>query len=63
MLNLTKEQIDELNELLKTSGLNIPEYRKEVSYSGRNIDWLRRNLAKIENIPPRIVKLLKIKRV
>ena len=37
-------KVAELNGLLKHNKLDLPAFRKEVTVSGKNIDWLIRNI-------------------
>lgn len=53
-------RLDELNRLLKTSHLHIPDYVREVHASGKNLKWLRKNLGHSEDCPARIKELLEL---
>lgn len=35
-------KLDKLNELLRTEKLGIPEFRRQVDKTGRNLSWIRR---------------------
>lgn len=50
--------LDELNELLKKSKLNLPEYAKAVHPNGKNYKWLKKNLGDKPEVPERIRQLL-----
>ena len=61
-MNLTDEQIDKLNELLKDKSLDLPEFRRTVNKSGSNYTWLRRNIwIRNMNLSDEIQTLLRIK--
>lgn len=60
-MNLKKEDLEELNRLLKASNLDVPSHRKEVLPNGTNYQWLRKNIEKRnKNIPDRLKELLNI---
>lgn len=60
-MNLTKQELAELNQLLKNKSINLPEFRKEVGESGSNYVWLQKNiLKKNPNIDNRLKELLRI---
>lgn len=60
-MQLTKEELVELNHLLKTSKLKLPEFRLSVSASGNNYAWLQKKLlASNPDAPSRLRELLKI---
>ena len=60
-MNLSHEELLELNKLLKKEKLDLPEFRREVSPSGTNYMWLRKNiLKKNPNVCSRIRELLRI---
>ena len=52
--------LNELNALLAANSvaLDLPPYHQEVSLSGGNLQWLRKNLKRNPNVPQRIVDLL-----
>lgn len=61
-MNLSKEELKELNSLLKTKSLDLPSMRRVVTSSGNNYRWLQRNLMIRNPKPnPRLCELLKIK--
>lgn len=43
-MNLSIRQLTRLNELLKSSDLDLPEFRRTVGQSSSNFFWLQRNL-------------------
>ncbi len=45
-MNLKANELNELNVLLKTEKLDLPDFRKEVSASGCNYSWLQKNIGK-----------------
>jgi len=60
-MNLNSFELQELNEFLSDSKLDIPSYRREVSSSGTNYIWLQKNILKRNpNISNRLKELLKI---
>jgi hypothetical protein len=63
-VQLSKEELVELNTLLKNRKLDLPDFRREVGTSGSNYQWLQRNI-KIRNpdITPELNKLLGFKKV
>ena len=62
-MQLSKEELVELNTLLKNRKLDLPDFRREVGASGSNYQWLQRNI-KIRNpdINPELNKLLGFKK-
>jgi hypothetical protein len=55
-----KEKVEKINYLLKTSNLDLPPYRKQVTKSGKNISWLTKHLTvKNKNVPEELLLLLK----
>jgi hypothetical protein len=50
--------LDELNELLKKSKLNIPEYQRSVHANGKNHKWLKKNFGSNPNTPERLRQLI-----
>lgn len=60
-MNLSEEERQELNSLLKNTSLELPDFRREVSISGNNYIWLQKNIIKKNsNINSRIKELLRI---
>jgi hypothetical protein len=43
-MNLSSEDLTELNTLLKSKSLDLPDFRREVGKSGSNYAWLQRNI-------------------
>lgn len=61
-MNLNAEELEELNCLLADKKIDIPEFRRNVSASGNNYQWLQRNiLIRNPNINDRLKNLLGIK--
>lgn len=61
-MNLSREEQNELNTLLSSRKLDLPDFRREVSPSGNNYSWLQTNIQKRNlNISPRLKQLLYIK--
>jgi hypothetical protein len=54
-----QEKVNNINLLLKKSKLKIPSFRNEVTSSGKNVQWLLKNIHK-ENtkIPKNLIDLL-----
>jgi len=60
-VNISKEELIELNDLLKSPELDIPSFRREVRSCGANYSWLQKNLTKKNpNVPARLKELLNI---
>lgn len=56
---INKEHIDELNELLKDKKIELPDFRRAVSLSGQNTQWLKKNIAlRNPNLPERLKDLI-----
>lgn len=54
-----QEKIDNINILLKKSKLNLPSFRKEVTSSGKNVQWLLKNINKEnDKVPEKLITLL-----
>lgn len=60
-MNLKSEELQELNQILKKTKLGIPEFRRNVSSSGANYQWLQKVLRNREEIPSRLKELLNLK--
>ena len=61
-MNLSKIELDELNNLLKNPKLDIPDFRREVSSNGCNYSWLQKHIQqRNSNIEKRCLELLNIK--
>lgn len=43
-MNLNKLQIEELNELLKSNKIVIPDFRRSIGPTGQNAQWIKKNL-------------------
>lgn len=41
-----KEKVDKINQLLRKSKLNVPTFRSSVTDSGKNVQWLLKNISK-----------------
>lgn len=60
-MNLNKEELSELNTLLKNTNIEIPDFRREVSPNGNNYKWLQKHItARNPNINPRVKELLHV---
>lgn len=43
-MNLSAQQVEEVNKLLEKEDLGFPEFRQTVSLSGNNQSWVRKAL-------------------
>jgi hypothetical protein len=60
-LNLNTTQLEELNRLLKSKTLDLPDFRRDISPSGNNYNWLQRNIGiRNKDLEPRLKELLGI---
>lgn len=50
----------ELNTLLSSSSLDLPQHRRSVDPSGRNLKWLRDNISKRNEVCERLTELLSL---
>lgn len=50
--------LDKLNELLRNPAIHVPEHSRKVHDTGKNQQWLHKNLSKNPNIDPEIKRLL-----
>lgn len=58
-LNLTQEQLAELNTLLQSPDLKIPQERRTVTTWGANLGWLQKHLPRSDaKLPARLKELL-----
>lgn len=56
---ISKEQIDELNRLLKDKKIELPDFRRTVSVTGQNAQWLKKNItARNPSLPERVTDLI-----
>ena len=61
-MKLNAVELEELNGLLTDKKIDIPEFRRSVTASGNNYQWLQRNiLIRNPNISDRLKNLLGIK--
>ena len=51
-------QLDELNEFLKSKDLELPFNRRHVDKHGANLVWLRKHLTQRNTVPERIETLI-----
>lgn len=49
--------VETINEQL--ADLDLPDYRKVVSKSGRNVSWLLKNITKKNNVSEELIEMLK----
>lgn len=61
-MGLSKEELAELNTLLASRKLDLPDFRRKVDSSGRNYQWLQQHIKKfnaeaVDN-NPRLKQLL-----
>lgn len=60
-MNLDKEKVQELNALLKDPRIDIPPFRREVTATGANYNWLRKHItARNKNLDPKVIELLEL---
>lgn len=54
--------LNELNAALQANAqhLGLPSFRTEVSPSGNNLQWLKKNLTRKEDCPVRIKELVRM---
>lgn len=61
-MKLNAVELEELNGLLTDKKIDIPEFRRSVTASGNNYQWLQRNiLIRNPNINDRLKNLLGMK--
>jgi len=60
-LNLTVEQVEEVNELLQKEKLGFPEFRMSIAVSGNNQCWVQKALKKTGNGSARLRELFGLK--
>ena len=61
-MKLNAVELEELNGLLADKKIDIPEFRRSVTASGNNYQWLQRNiLIRNPNISDRLKNLLGMK--
>lgn len=61
-MKLNAVELEELNGLLTDKKIDIPEFRRSVTASGNNYQWLQRNiLIRNPNISNRLKNLLGMK--
>ena len=41
-----EDLVQELNHLLRKNKLNLPDFRREVTVTGKNVEWLQKNIKK-----------------
>jgi len=58
-VTLSKEEIIEVNYLLKSKDLNLPDFRRVIQKSGGNYRWLQKHISERNPIlPERLTYLL-----
>lgn len=63
-MNLSNDEVIELNLLLKSTKLELPSFKREVTKHCGNYQWLQKNILKRNpNISDRLKQLLDIKPV
>ena len=61
-MKLNAAELEELNSLLGDKKIDIPEFRRSVTASGNNYQWLQRNIMiRNPNISDRLKSLLGMK--
>lgn len=64
-MNLSQVEREELNQLLRSSKITIPDFRRTVSAQGTNYSWLQKTLRKLvqghdTDVSPRLRYLLRL---
>ena len=60
-MNITRSQIQEINKHLASPTINIPAFRREVTITGGNVQWLQKHLLKSNpDAPKALLDLLNI---
>lgn len=59
-MNLSKNELAELNQLLAKTKLGLPDFRREIGPSGNNYQWVRKALKNKAGVPDRLRELLNI---
>ena len=60
-MNLNKDDVAELNALLKNESLELPAFRREVNRNGGNYAWLQKHILRSNpQIGARLRELLKL---
>ena len=58
-MNLNKEKVAELNELLRDPKIDIPAFRREVTVTGANYLWLQKHIQiRNKSLDKRVLELL-----
>ena len=61
-MNLKSDQLDQLNTLLRSKDLDIPDFRRSVNQTGSNYKWLQKHILKRNpGISQELLSLLHIK--
>ena len=61
-MNLDADKLKRLNDLLASSNLDVPSFRKKVDVTGSNVKWLQKHLLKRNpGAPQELLSLLRIK--
>jgi hypothetical protein len=53
-------KLEKLNALLMDPKIKVPEHVRQVHASGRNQQWLRKNLGRNKDVDPEIIQLLNL---
>lgn len=60
-MNLSRERISEINALLANPEVSLPPFRREVSPTGGNYQWLKKHIqTNNKKLPERLLELLGI---
>jgi len=61
-MNLTEEDLKELNGLLRNSNLDLPKFRRSITRTGGNFIWLQKNIwIRNKHLDERLILLLGLK--
>lgn len=60
-MNLDKEKVAALNELLKDPKIDLPAFRREVTITGANYLWLQKHIqTRNKGLDKRVLELLEL---
>lgn len=60
-MTLTPSELERLNSLLKDKDIDLPDFRREVRFSGGNYAWLQKHLPKRNpNLSAEMRRLLRL---
>lgn len=59
-MNLSKEKLERLNVLLRNSNIDVPDFRRTVTESGANYEWLKKHILVRNKISDELRSLLNL---